>query len=98
LSRIIPPSQNIFLYVVKGEVRINGEDVRMHHLVEFAHEGETVEMKALTDALILLGYATPFHEPFAAYGPFVMNTREEIMQAYEDYHQGKFGKEEALMA
>jgi redox-sensitive bicupin YhaK (pirin superfamily) len=98
ISRVVHHSQNIFLYVVKGEIRINGEDVRMHHLVEFSHEGETVEMKALTDALILFGYATPFHEPFAAYGPFVMNTREEIMQAYEDYHNGKFGKEEALMA
>jgi redox-sensitive bicupin YhaK (pirin superfamily) len=39
----------------------------------------------------LFGYATPFHEPFAAYGPFVMNTHEEIMQAYEDYNAGKLG-------
>ena len=98
MNRRIPPMQNIFLYVVKGEIRVNGEDVRMHHIVEFTHEGEYVEIKALHDALILFGYATPFHEPFAAYGPFVMNTREEVMQAYEDYHSGKFGKEEALMA
>jgi redox-sensitive bicupin YhaK (pirin superfamily) len=51
-------------------------------------------MKAITDAIILFGYATPFKEPFVAYGPFVMNTQEEIMQAYEDYNNGKFGTEE----
>jgi quercetin 2,3-dioxygenase len=98
MNRIVHASQNIFLYVAKGEIRVNGEDVRMHHLVTFTHEGETVQIKALADAVILFGYATPFHEPFAAYGPFVMNTREEVMQAYEDYHKGKFGKEESLMA
>jgi quercetin 2,3-dioxygenase len=94
MDRNIPQGQNIFLYVVKGEIRVNGEDVRQHHIVEFTHEGQHVEIKSLTDSMILFGYATPFHEPFAAYGPFVMNTREEIMQAYEDYHAGKFGKEE----
>lgn len=93
LSKSIPHEQNIFLYVVKGEVRVNGEDAPMHHIVEFTHEGEQVDIKALSDAVLLLGYATPFHEPFAAYGPFVMNTSDEIMQAYEDYHQGKFGNE-----
>jgi redox-sensitive bicupin YhaK (pirin superfamily) len=54
-------------------------------------------MKATTDAIILFGYATPFHEPFFAYGPFVMNTREEVEQAYEDMKNGKFGNAEDLM-
>jgi len=54
-------------------------------------------MKATSDALILFGYATPFNEPFFAYGPFVMNTREEIVQAYEDMKNGKFGNEEELL-
>ena len=89
----IPANQTVFLYVVKGKMLINGEEAEMHHLVEFSHEGIMIEMKALTDAIILFGYATPFHEPFAAYGPFVMNTQQEIMQAYEDYNAGKFGNE-----
>jgi redox-sensitive bicupin YhaK (pirin superfamily) len=93
----IPAEKNIFFYVVKGEVSINGQDVRMHHLAQFANEGEALNITANTDALILLGHATPFREPFVAYGPFVMNTREEIMQAYDDYHKGRFGSEEALM-
>lgn len=87
----IEKNKTVFLYVVHGSTRINGEEAEMHHLIEFSHEGSTIEIKALTDALILFGYATPFHEPFAAYGPFVMNTQKEIMEAYEDYHAGKFG-------
>jgi quercetin 2,3-dioxygenase len=97
LTYDVPPDKSVFLYVVKGEMRINGEDFPMHNLVEFNHEGKIIEMKATTDAMILFGYATPFHEPFMAYGPFVMNTKEEIMQAYDDYHNGKFGREEELL-
>lgn len=90
----IEPGKNIFLYVVKGEVLINGEHATIHHLVEFNHDGKMIEMKAVSDAVILFGYATPFHEPFVAYGPFVMNTQEEIMQAYQDFSDGKFGSED----
>lgn len=93
----VKPERNIFLYVVKGDVMINGEAIGMHYLVEFNHEGEVLEMKATTDAIVLFGHATPFREPFISYGPFVMNTKEEIMQAYDDYNSGKFGKAESLM-
>ena len=41
--------------------------------------------------MILLGHAKPFYEPIVAYGPFVMNTPEEIRAAYDDYRTGKFG-------
>jgi redox-sensitive bicupin YhaK (pirin superfamily) len=97
LTWSVPTNQTVFLYVVKGKLLVNGEAAEMHHLVEFSHEGIMIEMKAATDSLILFGYATPFREPFAAYGPFVMNTQQEIMQAYEDYHAGKFGNEALLI-
>jgi redox-sensitive bicupin YhaK (pirin superfamily) len=93
----VEPGKTVFLYIVKGKTMINGEAAEMHDLVEFTHEGTMIEIKALTNALVLFGFATPFHEPFAAYGPFVMNTQEEIMQAYEDYHAGKFGNEKVLV-
>lgn len=96
LTKHIKPEKNIFFYVVKGELLVNGEHVAMHDLLEFIHEGEVLEIKATSDAIILLGYATPFKEPFEAYGPFVMNTKEEIMQAYEDYNKGAFGNTNAL--
>lgn len=90
----VEADKNVFLYVVKGELLINGERTGMHHLVEFNHDGKMIEMKAVTDTVILFGYGTPFHEPFVAYGPFVMNTQQEIMQAYEDYNKGTFGNED----
>lgn len=93
----VPKEQNIFLYIVKGEIKVNGDVATVHHLVEFNHDGKIIEMKATADSTILFGYATPFNEPFFAYGPFVMNTREETMQAYEDMKNGKFGKEEEIV-
>ena len=97
LSIPVEKEKTVFLYVVKGKTLINGEAAEMHDLVEFSHEGLMIEIKALTDALLLFGYATPFHEPFAAYGPFVMNTHEEIMQAYEDYNAGKLGSTKSFV-
>jgi len=91
LSLTIDKEKTILLYVVKGDILVNGEQAAMHQLVEFNHEGKIVEMKGMTDALVIFGYATPFHEPIAAHGPFVMNTQEEIIQAFEDYHAGAFG-------
>jgi redox-sensitive bicupin YhaK (pirin superfamily) len=89
----ISKEQNILLYVIKGIVQVNNKEVPAHHLAVFAHDDEPVEIIALTDAVILFGYATPLREPFVAQGPFVMNTHEEIMQAYEDYNNGRFGDE-----
>lgn len=84
--------KNIFLYVVKGEINVNGQKAAMHHLVEFEHDDKEITIKANADSVILYGHATPFKEPFVAYGPFVMNTRDEIIQAYDDYNKGVFGK------
>ncbi len=61
--------------MVKGDLRINNETAQMHHLLEFNQDGKIIEMKAISDAVILFGYAFAFHEPFVAYGPFVMNNQ-----------------------
>ncbi len=91
----IPPARNIFFYVVRGEVVVN-EAANRHsahqfQLVEFEASGEQVTVTAPTAAMILFGHAVPFNEPIVAHGPFVMNTREEIVAAIEDYQRGKFG-------
>lgn len=88
----IPNGQTVLLYVVRGHLRINGESCSLHSLVEFNTDGTIIEMKAAEESIIIFGYATPFHEPFFAYGPFVMNSQEEIREAYKDYHDGKMGK------
>jgi redox-sensitive bicupin YhaK (pirin superfamily) len=83
--------RSVFLYVVRGTVRIAGASAPAFHLVELVREGDAVEIEAAEDAILLFGHADPIREPIIAHGPFVMNTREEIVQAIHDYQAGKFG-------
>lgn len=87
----VPLTHNILCYIIKGEISINGEIIQALHLVEFNNDGEELRIEALANTTILFGHAEPFNEPVVARGPFVMNTMEEINQAYEDYQQGKMG-------
>lgn len=86
-----PQDNNLFFYIIKGEVYINSTLVRALHLVEFNNDGSVVNVSAGSESIILYGFAKPFNEPVVAQGPFVMNSREEILQAYQDYRDGKFG-------
>lgn len=87
----VPESHNIFFYLIKGAVTVNEKEISGKQLVRFANEGKTVEMNAADASVIIFGHAQPFNEPVVASGPFVMNTEEQIDQAYEDYHAGRFG-------
>lgn len=89
-STKVPIDHNILCYVIKGEIRINGEIIQSLHLVEFNNDDEDLRIEALAESTVLFGHAKPFNEPVVAQGPFVMNTMEEIEQAYQDYQQGKF--------
>lgn len=91
VKKEIPSQENIFFYIVKGAVKIMGEDIPFRNLVEFNHDGNSLFFESTEDSVVILGHALPFNEPMVAQGPFVMNTQEEIMQAYLDYQQGKFG-------
>ena len=82
--------RNVFLYVVRGTIEIAGREAVQYHLVELEDAGDVVDILAKTDAVLLLGHAEPIGEPVVAYGPFVMNSREEINQAIRDYQAGKF--------
>lgn len=87
----IPTDHTIFCYLIRGEMVINGQEVAFRHLVEFDNNHPTLTLEATTDALLILGHAKPFREPIVARGPFVMNSDTEILTAYRDYQQGKFG-------
>lgn len=87
----IAPERNIFFYVIRGKVNVNGKLAGVHTLVEFANDDDEINIEALSDAMLLLGHAEPFKEPVVAQGPFVMNTETEISEAYQDYRSGKFG-------
>ncbi|MEX0966731.1 MAG: pirin family protein [Bacteroidia bacterium] len=88
----VPTAHNILFYVVNGKVKVNGLEAETHHLVEFAHEGEKLQIEALTEVTLVFGHGAPFNEPIVAHGPFVMNTQEEIRQAIRDYQSGKMGE------
>lgn len=87
----IPKDHNIFCYIIQGTFNINKTKTDRFHLVEFNNDEEEVTFESETDGIILFGHAEPFNEPVVAGGPFVMNTKEEIHQAYQDFYDGKFG-------
>jgi hypothetical protein len=87
----VPKEHNIFFYVARGEVNVDGQKAEARQLVEFNNDSEELTVKAEKDSIIIFGHAKPFNEPVIAQGPFVMNTMDEIHQAYRDYQQGKFG-------
>jgi quercetin 2,3-dioxygenase len=88
----VPADHTVFFYVVRGQLAVNGQEVEALQLVEFDYDAEEIQVQASVDSVILFGHAKPYHEPVVAQGPFVMNTQEEIMEAYSDYRAGKFGQ------
>ena len=86
----VPKEHNILCYVIKGEIKIFGDVIEELHLVEFNNDDQQVYVEAREESILLFGHAEPFNEPVVFGGPFVMNTEEEIQQAYQDYKAGKF--------
>ena len=96
VTQPVPPDQNAFAYVIDGQ-GLFGEERRpasAHDAVFFAGDGEAVTFRASEEAPLrgLLIAGVPLNEPVARYGPFVMNTRAEIVQAFEDFQSGKLGE------
>lgn len=87
-----PAHYTTALLVVEGSIRVNGDtEVPTNHFAVFGREGETVSIEAMENAVVLVLGGEPLNEPIVAQGPFVMNTREELAQAYEDFNFGRFG-------
>lgn len=88
----LPENYNTGLLVLEGEVEVNREEIaETDRFVLFRNTGEEITLEAREDCLLLLLSGEPIREPIMAYGPFLMNTKEEIVQAYEDWSTGKFG-------
>jgi redox-sensitive bicupin YhaK (pirin superfamily) len=87
-----PANFNTCLLVIEGNVIVNGvEKVPTDHFVLFENSGEEFTVEAQEDAVVLVLSGEPIDEPIAAHGPFVMNTRTELMEAFTDFNEGKFG-------
>jgi redox-sensitive bicupin YhaK (pirin superfamily) len=88
-----PEGWTVQVIVMSGTVQVNGETIlRAAQMATLATDGQGVTLEANNDVKLLLLAGEPIDEPVVGYGPFVMNTREEIQQAIEDFNSGKFGQ------
>ncbi len=87
----IPSAYNCLLYLLDGEMQVNGKTVKGKEMAWFDNDGTEIEIQSnqATRAILLSG--EPIGEPVNKYGPYVMNTQTEIMEAMRDYQMGKMG-------
>ena len=89
---ILQPTHNSFVYLIEGEIKIgdkNHKKVKNSTLILLT-KGNKLKVKGIIKSKFLLISGKPIGEPIARGGPFVMNTKEEILKAVEDYHSGNF--------
>lgn len=92
----IPAGHNAFIYMIEGKVTVCGAPIIKNQLAVLS-EGNHIEIKSTSaTARLLLVAGKPLNEPVARGGPFVMNTPEEIQQAFADYESGKLGQQDSL--
>ena len=90
----VPVDHNVLVVVLSGGMQLNGtQHVQDSSIVMFAQDGEAdIQLQAIKDSKFLVLTGQPLNEPIQGYGPFVMNTKEEIVQAFNDFNSGKFGE------
>ncbi|MFO1312390.1 MAG: pirin family protein [Burkholderiales bacterium] len=90
-TQALPAGHNAFLYVYRGGVKVGDTDVPVQRMAILDNNGgDGVTLQATAASRLLLIAGKPLDEPIAQYGPFVMNTKEEIVEAVQDYQAGKF--------
>lgn len=87
----IPEEYNVSALMIEGIAISDGQSIPQDHFALFNNNGNKIKIEAKEKATILFMAGHPLHEPIAAYGPFLMNTEQEIRQAFEDFRNGKFG-------
>jgi redox-sensitive bicupin YhaK (pirin superfamily) len=92
LSLDFPARHNLAILVMKGDGIFNGTNVTTHDFAIFENDGERVEVEADGETQLLVLSGEPIDEPVVQYGPFVMNTEDELLAAFRDFNSGKFGE------
>ena len=87
----LPSTHNALLYVYRGDVEVGGQRVAPRTMAVFDNDGDALRVDAPQAARALLVAGQPLHEPIAQYGPFVMNTEQQIYQAISDFRAGRLG-------
>ena len=90
----LPASHNAFVYVYRGQVQLGGQTVPVQKMAILANDAgsDGVRLQADQDSRLLLIAGRPLREPIVQYGPFVMNTKQEIYQAVSDFQSGQFAR------
>jgi redox-sensitive bicupin YhaK (pirin superfamily) len=92
LTLTLVPGHTTALFVLSGRLRIGAHSVAAAELAVLERDGSDLVVDVADDAVVLLLSGAPLNEPIVGHGPFVMNSRDEIMQAMQDYASGKFGQ------
>jgi quercetin 2,3-dioxygenase len=88
----IPTTHNASLLIIDGQIEIEEKKIDSGNMVIFEKDGnESVEIVSKKGAIVLMMSGEPIDEPIVSYGPFVMNTEEQIIEAVNDFNDGKFG-------
>lgn len=86
-----PENYNTGFVIIEGAITVNEQLAETDHFVLFANDGTDIYLEATKDAIVLILSGEPIQEPIVPYGPFVMNSKQEIVDAYDDWNSGKFG-------
>lgn len=90
-SITVPADHSLIVYVLSGHGTINGKSIDRGQVALTTIDGDTITLTTTSGMKVLILAGEPIREPLAVYGPFVMNTREEITEAFSDFQAGKMG-------
>lgn len=87
----VPDTYSLMVYVLSGSASLNAQPIERGQIALFNTDGDTITLSTTSGTKLLILAGEPIREPLAVYGPFVMNTREEILAAFDDFQNGRMG-------